>query len=499
MATPLVSETEIIERDFELEGLQSQVLSHINEALRIRILYSDQDIIVIYKPSGLRSVPGHAESLPSLKLTESRKRRRNEGSPRANKSGSNEQENDNSTDTIKQGSRRTSHEAWVCALEAIAAETIHDSSGNTGTLSVVETNNLLRRLTAKKTYISSIPRKFKVFQRYVLRNQLRLFPCEEMTTGVEQGLGPKSTGNGGTTANKQQHTTSEMSKEEMEMIINLAFHQIQERQRQYMNLPEATTSEQSALGQLSMLIDAKQTNGIKKERRNHCSGSVETTENRVECNTKLHVVHRLDCDTSGVMVFARTSEAASFLARLWRREGATDTDETVQKTYIAQVRSWPPFTDTKIMKGQIDLPLAPSQTERLKWEVVSSLSAKSSSVRVGKASQTHWAVIAANGRVLDTKEDISGGDFERHLVETLAKRDDKLITLKLIPVTGRTHQLRIHCAAVGSAIVGDRLYGDENGEEVGTTTNPLHLHAYRLSFPHPRTRQRISFDEKPRW
>jgi len=72
---------------------------------------------------------------------------------------------------------------------------------------------------------------------------------------------------------------------------------------------------------------------------------------------------------------------------------------------------------------------------------------------------------------------------------------DQLILLELKPVTGRTHQLRVHCAALGSGIVGDSLYGDNPIvldltsliEEKEPPALHLRLHAYKLSFPHPIT------------
>ena len=74
--------------------------------------------------------------------------------------------------------------------------------------------------------------------------------------------------------------------------------------------------------------------------------------------------------------------------------------------------------------------------------------------------------------------------------------------LELQPVTGRTHQLRIHCAAIGSGIEGDTLYGDNPIEWDGTAESAKHtlcLHAQRLTFPHPKTGEMMEFTSKAGW
>ena len=76
------------------------------------------------------------------------------------------------------------------------------------------------------------------------------------------------------------------------------------------------------------------------------------------------------------------------------------------------------------------------------------------------------------------------------------------VTLQLKPITGRTHQLRVHCAAVSGGIAGDSLYGRRcretwsggNGEKMN-----LRLHAWRLSFPHPSTHEIQEFVSEPEW
>jgi 23S rRNA pseudouridine955/2504/2580 synthase len=158
------------------------------------------------------------------------------------------------------------------------------------------------------------------------------------------------------------------------------------------------------------------------------------------------LVHRLDRDTSGVLVVARTPGVAAKLAAAFR-------GRSVEKTYWAVVcgRPVPP-------QGRIELDMV--RTEGFRGER------------------------AAVAGPADTDVAHSITDFR-----TLDHAARKLAWLELMPLTGRTHQLRVHCAAIGAPILGDASYGTER--EGGNTalieglSDQLHLHARRLSLPHP--------------
>ena len=174
------------------------------------------------------------------------------------------------------------------------------------------------------------------------------------------------------------------------------------------------------------------------------------------------------------MVFAKNDKAAGKLCQDWReRDGVT-------KEYVALVQKWPPYHHGKLVEGTIDVPLAPSG-ERLKWKVVSSEDSN------GKQSTTKWKVIKERRIQLAS--------------QTAESTFDSLL-LELVPVTGRTHQLRIHCAHVGSGIIGDSLYGTKrvefNPERTDGDKN-LHLHARKLQFRHPRTEEICSYSSNPNW
>jgi 23S rRNA pseudouridine955/2504/2580 synthase len=153
------------------------------------------------------------------------------------------------------------------------------------------------------------------------------------------------------------------------------------------------------------------------------------------------LVHRLDKDTSGLLLIARTGQAAKRLTESFR-------DRETEKLYWAIVVGVPPKKE-----GTVDLPLAkrPGARDRELMQV---------DEENGLKAITHFREVDRAGR--------------------------RAALLALWPKTGRTHQLRVHCAEMGCPILGDRKYG---GEEALLATvadaRRLHLHALRLSLPHP--------------
>lgn len=153
------------------------------------------------------------------------------------------------------------------------------------------------------------------------------------------------------------------------------------------------------------------------------------------------LVHRLDTDTSGVMVFARTSAAQVSLAGQFERR------ETV-KHYIARVAG-----QVAGDAGTVDLPLTVDWPNRPRQHV---------NHDTGRPAITDWQVIAR------------GPDETR---------------VALTPHTGRTHQLRVHMAALGHPILGDPLYAKGPAAD-----HPrLMLHAETLGFRHPVTGEAVTF------
>jgi len=149
------------------------------------------------------------------------------------------------------------------------------------------------------------------------------------------------------------------------------------------------------------------------------------------------LAHRLDRDTSGLLVVAKTQAALSRLTQHFQRR-------LVEKRYLAVLGG-------RVERDEltIDAPVGRVESARPPWRVAEG----------GRHAETRLRVLERRGR--------------RSLVE-------------LEPLTGRTNQLRIHCAHAGHAIVGDRLYGGEPHAR-------LCLHASRLAFRHPATNERAEF------
>ena len=160
---------------------------------------------------------------------------------------------------------------------------------------------------------------------------------------------------------------------------------------------------------------------------------------RMDGETRL--VHRLDRDTSGVMVFARSPRAQRHLGRQFERR-------YVQKRYVARVAG------RLEGAGEMDLPLIADWPNRPRQMV---------SHARGRPALTRWVALGQDG---DTTR------------------------VALAPLTGRAHQLRVHMAEIGHPILGDPLYGPVYG---GPQAERLMLHAERLAFRHPDGGAPVSF------
>lgn len=154
----------------------------------------------------------------------------------------------------------------------------------------------------------------------------------------------------------------------------------------------------------------------------------------------LHIVHRLDMDTSGVLLFARSMENAVNLQKQFE-------ERSITKTYHARLSAAQEGRELITgEKGSIELSLSPDYDERPRQKVDETQ---------GKPANTEYEIFSTN--------------------------PDGTIEVIFHPATGRTHQLRVHSAhlrGLGHPILGDMLYG-------GSEASRLHLHAYSISFRHP--------------
>ena len=163
------------------------------------------------------------------------------------------------------------------------------------------------------------------------------------------------------------------------------------------------------------------------------------------------LVHRLDRDTSGVLVLARTRAAARALTAAFR-------SKDTRKLYWAAVVGRPTPAE-----GRIDLPLGKH-------------SGADGRDRMAPAGHPHD----------DGTRGSKVGQPAVTLYRTIDHMHKAAAWLALLPLTGRTHQLRVHCAALGTPILGDGKYGGQGAFLSGIETDrQVHLHARRIRLPHP--------------
>lgn len=172
----------------------------------------------------------------------------------------------------------------------------------------------------------------------------------------------------------------------------------------------------------------------------------------------LEAVHRLDRDTSGLLVLARSPEARATLGRAFERGD-------VAKTYLAIVSGRPPQP-----AGELHLPLAADLDRPPRHRVDPVL---------GRRAATRWTTLATAAAIPGAGRATLVGAGEVTLVE-------------LEPLTGRSHQLRVHLAWLGCPILGDRLYGRDPTPAVS-----LALHAAALAVVHPATGDRLALASPP--
>ena len=152
------------------------------------------------------------------------------------------------------------------------------------------------------------------------------------------------------------------------------------------------------------------------------------------------IVHRLDKETSGLMLVAKNDETQEALSRMLK-------DREIEKHYRALAEG-----KFKEPEGEIDAPIDRSKKDRKKMAVDPE----------GRPALTRWKVLAeGHGCTL----------LDVHIL------------------TGRTHQIRVHLKSIGHPVCGDELYGNDRGVKVPC----LMLHAYSLAFEHPRTKEKMTF------
>ena len=177
-----------------------------------------------------------------------------------------------------------------------------------------------------------------------------------------------------------------------------------------------------------------------------CRDWIRAEKGKTDGNVFCGLVHRLDRNVSGVMVFARTSKAASRLSEAWRAK-------RVNKEYLALASPRPNFDGETTLIHHLE------RNDRTRKTTVHASPGPGT-----KRAETRALVLAAEGGTA---------------------------LLRLNPVTGRPHQLRAQMAFMGSPLLGDYKYGSERLEV------RLALHGYALEFPHPTLGRRLRVTVPP--
>ena len=171
--------------------------------------------------------------------------------------------------------------------------------------------------------------------------------------------------------------------------------------------------------------------------------------------SKIGIVHRLDKDTSGLIVVAKDEQTAEELSRQFH-------DRKVEKHYVVLVHG-----NIEQNSGKIEAAIARNKHNRLRMKVATS----------GRSALSLWKV---------------------------RQRFEKFTLLDVEIKTGRTHQIRVHMAYINHPIVGDEIYNEGRDNTVSDTDtknairklNRFFLHAKRLSFTHPKTGERMNFEQE---
>jgi 23S rRNA pseudouridine1911/1915/1917 synthase len=174
-----------------------------------------------------------------------------------------------------------------------------------------------------------------------------------------------------------------------------------------------------------------------------------------QSEARIGIVHRLDKDTSGLIVVAKTDEMHEALSEQFR-------ERSVYKNYVALVHGSPDANT-----GKIEAPIGRNKHNRLRMKVATH----------GRSALSLWKV---------------------------RKRYDKFTLLDVEIKTGRTHQIRVHMGYINHPVVGDEIYNegrdntvaDTNVRNVIRSLGRFFLHAERLSFTHPKTSERLDFKQE---
>ena len=265
---------------------------------------------------------------------------------------------------------------------------------------------------------------FNIVSRWARTGQLRVDgkrvgPGDRLEAGQQLRVPPADTS--AATSARPVRKRRELTEDEMEFALGMVIHR--DDAALVLNKPAGLATQ----------------GGTKTE--NHVDGLLDALTFGLDNRPKL--VHRLDKDTSGALLIARTSRAAGHFAKAF-------SSRTARKVYWALVVGVPAIED-----GFIDLP-------------------------IGKQP-------GSGGEKMHVDE--KDGQSARTRYRIVERAGNTCAWVELQPYTGRTHQLRVHMAAIGHPIVGDGKYGGKESFLTGTISRKMHLHARRIRIDHPAGHQ----------
>lgn len=217
---------------------------------------------------------------------------------------------------------------------------------------------------------------------------------------------------------------------------------------------------------------------IKDSVRSRMERLVGSTHEAVdETKRTVYLPHRLDWETSGLLVIALCADAMRSLSEQFA-------ERRVHKVYVADVMGGPPTAT-----GTIELPLA-ADSDRRPCQLVDFGAA-------GRHARTEWQTVS---QTFCAAERGAATDCIAPHADLPPNTHPYATRLRLSPDSGRRHQLRMHCLALGCPIAGDGLYEAPpqcDPVHCGTRPSRMHLHAAELSFAHPATGEPMSFTSEP--
>jgi 23S rRNA pseudouridine1911/1915/1917 synthase len=221
----------------------------------------------------------------------------------------------------------------------------------------------------------------------------------------------------------------------------------------------------------------------------HYGNSRGTEFSKVNGSWRPGILHRLDKNTTGIMLVAKSDEAHWRMARQFE-------NRTIQKTYMALCHGVP-----ALLADVINMPIGKDKYIREKQAVRKIENGGREAITKYEVLETYQAIVDGESAASlgNDAQHLRFGEFD-HPADRIHKQPPKKFCLvKLTPKTGRTHQLRVHMAALGHPMVGDTMYGGRIIEATHPDGTPFRfdrqaLHAREITFTHPATLDKMTLE-----